>query len=391
MSAIVCPFSRLSISGAERPVKDEKSHKDGGNGHQDCKSSNKVPAESSPRQQSEKSGDKPDQIPAAEVKMRSDLGRTPGPKCPLGYDSASFKIGPLSCVICRALLFNTCRCVPCEHIFCRGCISQFQDCPLCGVDIKNIEPDHNLQQLVDQFIEGHGRIKRSAAGTEGTKDVERRNEVIYEDVSLARGTFLLQHAMRAFQAKNLDSAKARLALCVEDTADEFHKDKSNQGVSSQLGAVLGMLGDCCRAMGEIENAKKHYERSVKLLEDVPTKDSEMVHALSVSLNKLGDLQYYADELGAAREYYKRALSVRRSSVKELKLPSAEVLDVAVSLAKIADVDRALGEDEAAVQGFKEGIKLLEGISFSTSNEDSTLEERWKSVLQFLHSQVPTQL
>lgn len=42
----------------------------------------------------------------------------------------------------------------------------------------------------------------------------------------------------------MDSAKARLALCVQDTADEFQKDRSNSGVSSQLGAVLGMLGDC---------------------------------------------------------------------------------------------------------------------------------------------------
>ena len=42
-----------------------------------------------------------------------------GGKCPLGYDSVSFKIGPFSCVLCRALLYDSCRCVPCRHIFCR--------------------------------------------------------------------------------------------------------------------------------------------------------------------------------------------------------------------------------------------------------------------------------
>lgn len=41
------------------------------------------------------------------------------PKCPLGYDSQTFKIGPLSCMVCQALLFDTSKCVPCSHVFCK--------------------------------------------------------------------------------------------------------------------------------------------------------------------------------------------------------------------------------------------------------------------------------
>ena len=41
------------------------------------------------------------------------------PKCPLGYDSQSFKIGPLSCLICHALLFESSKCVPCSHVYCK--------------------------------------------------------------------------------------------------------------------------------------------------------------------------------------------------------------------------------------------------------------------------------
>jgi hypothetical protein len=48
-----------------------------------------------------------------------------GGKCPLGYDSVSFKIGPFSCVLCRALLYDSSRCVPCRHIFCRLVSSVF--------------------------------------------------------------------------------------------------------------------------------------------------------------------------------------------------------------------------------------------------------------------------
>ena len=40
-------------------------------------------------------------------------------KCPFGYDSQTFKLGPLSCMICQALLFDCSKCVPCSHVYCK--------------------------------------------------------------------------------------------------------------------------------------------------------------------------------------------------------------------------------------------------------------------------------
>lgn len=83
----------------------------------------------------------------------------------------------------------------------RVCISKFKDCPLCGADIQKIEADSNLQGLVDRFIEGHARIKR-AHNAEDKQDSandsnnDNNKTVIYEDVSLERGAFLVQQAMR---------------------------------------------------------------------------------------------------------------------------------------------------------------------------------------------------
>ena len=53
---------------------------------------------------------------------------------------------------------------------------RFKDCPLCGAGIQGIEPDSELQALVDRL---------------GGK-----SKVIYEDVSMERGAFLVQQAMR---------------------------------------------------------------------------------------------------------------------------------------------------------------------------------------------------
>lgn len=309
-------------------------------------------------------------------------------RCPLGYDSgSSFKLGPLSCVICRALLFQTSRCVPCSHIFCRFCISRFRDCPLCGAGIEGVTADDELQKQVDQFIEGHARVKRSfPQGAEGGGEGERAQlSVTYEDVSLERGSFLLQQAMRAFQAQNVESASARLNLCAIDIKEELEKTGRTPEICSQLGAVLGMLGDCSRSIGNTEGAIGHYAESVEMLSKLPGKDTEVVHALSVSLNKMGDLKYYANDLQSARAYYVRSLDVRRSALSDYTELSSQVLDTAVSLAKVADVDRALGNDGPASEGFQEAIKLLENLS-GKSREDTSLERRRMSVLEFLRSQ-----
>lgn len=52
--------------------------------------------------------------------------------------------------------------------------------------------------------------------------------------------------------------------------------------------------------------------------------------------------------------------------------------MAVSLAKVADIDRSLQNEDAATDGFKEGVKLLESLKLDS--EDSALEQR----VRFLH-------
>lgn len=42
---------------------------------------------------------------------------------------------------------------------------------------------------------------------------------------------------------------------------------------------------------------------------------QIKHTLSISLNKIGDLKYYAEDLEAARSYYIKALDMRRNAMK----------------------------------------------------------------------------
>ncbi|KAL3841193.1 hypothetical protein ACJIZ3_025784 [Penstemon smallii] len=310
---------------------------------------------------------------------------TIAPKCPFGYDSQTFKLGPLSCMICQALLFECSKCVPCSHVYCKACVSRFKDCPLCGADIEKIEDDPNLQSVVDRFIEGHGRIKRSQEVTDEEEKEDEKKKVIYEDVSLERGAFLVQQAMRALRANNIESAKSRLSLCAEDVREQLGRMGNTPELCSQLGAVLGMLGDCCRATGDTTSAISYFEESVDFLMKVPKDDLEIIHTLSVSLNKIGDLKYYEGDLQATRSYYFQALDVRRNAINNQSTIPSQVIDVAISLAKVADVDRNLGNEDTAISGIQEAIKMLESLTISA--EEVSLERRRLSVLEFVNNQL----
>lgn len=323
--------------------------------------------------------------PESKGKQESGESAIISASCPFGYDSQSFKLGPFSCMICQALLFECSKCVPCSHVYCKACIARFNDCPLCGADIEKTEADVNLQNVVDRFIEGHARIKRFQVDADQKEVVGEKKTVIYEDVSLERGAFLVQQAMRAFRANNVESAKSRLDLCAEDIREQLERMGNTSELCSQLGAVLGMLGDCCRAMGDSNSAVTYFEESVNFLSQVQTEDLEVTHTLSVSLNKIGDLKYYEGDLQAARSQYFEALNVRRNAIKHASSVPSQVLDVAVSLAKVADVDRNLSNEDAATEEFQEAISLLQSLKLNPA--DAGLEQRRLSVLEFLNSQL----
>eukprot|EP00262_Sarcandra_glabra_P002251 TRINITY_DN1250_c0_g5_i2.p1 TRINITY_DN1250_c0_g5~~TRINITY_DN1250_c0_g5_i2.p1 ORF type:complete len:118 (-),score=16.29 TRINITY_DN1250_c0_g5_i2:356-709(-) len=102
-------------------------------------------------------------------------------------------------------------------------------------------------------------------------------------------------------------------------------------------------------------------------------------------NKIGDLKYYDGDLSATRLSYARSLDVRRNAIKDNSNASSQIVDIAVSLAKVADVDRSLGNEDVAVDGFQEAIKCLESLTLN-SNETG-LEQRRLSVLKFLRGQL----
>ncbi|KAI5404522.1 hypothetical protein KIW84_051615 [Lathyrus oleraceus] len=133
-------------------------------------------------------------------------------------------------------------------------LSNIVDVFLLELVVAAVIVSTSAKGVVGRFIEGPARIKRTVNLNKGEEATENDEPVIYEDVSMERGSFLVQQAMRALRAQNLGSAKSRLSLCAEDIRSQIEKVGNTSELCSQLGAVLGMLGDCCRAMGNSSSA-----------------------------------------------------------------------------------------------------------------------------------------
>lgn len=67
---------------------------------------------------------------------------------------------------------------------------------------------------------------------------------------------------------------------------------------------------------------------------------QITHPLSVTYNKLGDLEYGLGNVEAAEGWYQQGLSVRQGALDSTLTPEAsQQLDVVVSMIKVADANQ----------------------------------------------------
>ncbi|DBB18148.1 TPA: hypothetical protein ACH3X3_003122 [Trebouxia sp. C0006] len=262
-----------------------------------------------------------------------DAESSPAPaQCPMGFKASDGpRMTQLHCVICKSLLYN-CVQLNCSCKYCKYCVANFSDCPLCGADITSRTAATELQGIVDTYIKAH-------AGTQNLFDIGKaQNDVqVGEATSQSRSAFLLQLAVRSAAGGNHPAAIDRLGLCKAELLKQVESEGHTVSLCSQLGAVCGSQGDCHRQLEQSEQAKGCYEESVQHLKACQSNDAEVKQPLSVSYNKLGDLEYGLGNVEAAVNWYKQGLCIREEAVQgnERAGPS-EQLDVAVSTIKVAD-------------------------------------------------------
>ena len=69
-------------------------------------------------------------------------------QCPMGFTAADGpRMTAFHCVICKSLLYD-CVQLSCACKYCRHCVANFRDCPLCGADITSRTSDTELQGIL---------------------------------------------------------------------------------------------------------------------------------------------------------------------------------------------------------------------------------------------------
>ncbi|KAF8073192.1 NCA1 [Scenedesmus sp. PABB004] len=278
----------------------------------------------------------------------AQAGAEPAPRavCPLGFGSSRGpQLSSLHCPLCKALLHDACA-APCGHAFCRACIARARDCPVCGADVDHaaLQPNAELTGMVDTFLDTHSRSPQLVAAAQVDLGP------LPDD---SAGSFFMAHGLRSLAGGNAHAAlhrfeRARAALL---DAGATAPPPGAVGAACQLAAACGCLADCHRRLGDDAAAAALLGEAAAAVEGFADDDGEAAHALSVSLNKLGDLRYSQQALPAAAGLYRRALALREARCGPLsggRAGPGEQLELAAALVKVSDAARALGErDEAA--------------------------------------------
>eukprot|EP00889_Picochlorum_renovo_P008004 jgi/Picre1/35034/NNA_002499.t1 len=234
----------------------------------------------------------------------------------------------------------------CGHTFCKHCIEKCRDCPACGADITDIQPNNEIQEAIDEFVTAHaGDVsfwELEDVGFVGVK--EMTNKTALERVQ-DRAYFHLQAGMRAMSGGNIPNARHQFMESKRVFEEYVRGDSAERtAVLPQLGAVYGCLGDCERKSGHVEEAKEYYTKSIDAVQESLRYRRAAGSALILS---------------ASIRCRRESLDTYLKQSEEIQ-PEIEVslmLDVATSQAKVADAMQACGnaEDAAALDAETRGL------------------------------------
>jgi tetratricopeptide (TPR) repeat protein len=130
-----------------------------------------------------------------------------------------------------------------------------------------------------------------------------------------------------------------------------------------LSVSLNRLGDIDRARGDLDAAYARYSRSLDLAERLAAQlaTPEALRDLSVSLILLGDIDRARGDLDVAYARFSRGLDLRERLAAQLATPEA-LRDLSLSLHRLGDIDQDRGDLDAAYARYGRGLDLAERLA-----------------------------
>lgn len=206
-----------------------------------------------------------------------------------------------------------------------------------------------LAQLRGELDRAEERLKRSLA--------------LARDISYRMGeaTALLKLSAVYIDCDNLDraveSVQQSLAICRE--------------IENKWGSAEGRwyLGTIARKQGEFETASEHLTEALTLC-----RQGGYQHEEANTLAEQGELAWAQDERGRASERFEDAVTVYREI--------GAIRDAIDALVRLAEVDEAAGNIDAAVDHCETATQLVQEADFELAEKHAVLDDR--------HAQLMTQ-
>ena len=138
-----------------------------------------------------------------------------------------------------------------------------------------------------------------------------------------------------------------------------------------LSLCYGSLGDTARTMGNLQGAKRYHEKSLFIAEELSEKTDtvESRRDLFISCIKLGDTARAMGDLQGAKRYYEKSLFIAEElSEKTGTIKSRR--DLSVSCNSLGDTARAMGDLMGAKRYYEKSLFIREKLSEKTDTVES---------------------
>jgi tetratricopeptide (TPR) repeat protein len=152
------------------------------------------------------------------------------------------------------------------------------------------------------------------------------------------------------------------SLCI---FERLAADEPNRAdYQRDLSVSYNKLGDLLSALGQGEQAKTFYEKDLAIAErlaaDEPSR-ADYQRDLSVSYNKLGDLLSALGQGEQAKTFFENSLRIRERLAADEPNHADYQRDLSVSYNKLGDLLRALGQGEQAKTFYETSLRIIERL------------------------------
>ena len=254
------------------------------------------------------------------------------------------------------------------------------------------DPDPEARAAVDELASEGGDVEKAVARLEG----EARNATaegaakwrrigdLVAGFDTTRALHAYEEAYRLqpddFRTVVLLARQRRIAGDLAGALDAWEAAKQVAEDDRERMIAFGEASTSLLEAGWLENAAKAMQQAVVASERLAASNKVSPQAqrdLSVSLERLGDVEVWVGDQSAARSAFERSLEVMERLAASNPGSAGVQRDLSVSLIKLADVEVQAGDLSAAREAYERSLEVLERLA--ASNPGSAEAQRDLSV------------